>query len=161
MDEVGKMVASPVFWVGTVVVGLLVNFVSSFLYPRLGALPGKVGQWRRTRSAKRQRQFELIVRAMVANPRLVAHSIADETRARFEAAEFLAVSILCYVTLFGLANMNNASVIVQSLMGVGGLVTLMLAKLANREAADKKAMLDEVRLAELESGSTPTETDPA
>lgn len=153
MDEVGKMILSPAFWVGTIVVGVLVNLLSSFLYPRLGALPGKMGHWRRARSAKRQRTFELTVRAMHVNPRLVAHTIADETRARFEAAEFLIVSVLCYVTLFGVANSNNANAIVQSVMGVGGGITLLLAKLAKRDASDKKAMLEEARLAELEPGS--------
>ena len=148
MDEVGRMVVSPVFWIGTVVVGLLVNLLSSFLYVKLGAVPGKLGRWRRSRSERSVQAFELLVRQMRANPSLVAHIIADETRARFEAAEFLIVSVLCYVTLFGLANLNNASVIVQSIMGVSGGVTLMLAKLANREASNKKAMLDEVRLVE-------------
>lgn len=102
MDDVGKMLVSPVFWVGTVVVGLFVNFASQWLYGRLAKLPGRLGEWRRARSARASQKFDRQVSELVAVPSLVPFYVATEMRHRSRAICWL-VLVCIEILIYALA----------------------------------------------------------
>lgn len=141
MEEIGKMLVSPAFWVCTVFVSLLVNFASQWLYPRLGALPGRLGEWRRVRSAKRQRDFSLMVRMLRQHRDLLPLYIAKESRARAETLEFLVLAVLSYVSMFGLLLVGKPNAILVSITGLAGLLMLLLAKVSSVMAGRLEAVL--------------------
>lgn len=97
VDELGKMLGSPVFWAGTVVAGLLVNFASQWLYSRMAAVPGKLGDWRRQRSQQRLAAFEKDQALLSENPELIPLYIAAQMHLNFIAIMLAVLSCLVFV----------------------------------------------------------------
>lgn len=144
MDEVINLAGTPVFWVCTVLVSLLVNFASQWLYPRIGALPGRLGAWRRRRSTEQQQKFELMVQMLQQHKHMLPIFIAQEARLRTETLEFLALAVLSYSALFGLALSNTWGLIVTILVGASGLFMLLLAKIASGMAGKRQEIIDAI-----------------
>lgn len=71
MDEVWKQVSTPAFWVGTVIVGLLINFASQWMYGRLAVLPERWRDWFEARSARRRKYMAQEVGVLLKHPELV------------------------------------------------------------------------------------------
>ena len=81
MEEVWKQVTTPTFWLCTVVVGVLINFVSQWLYGPLTGLPRRWFAWSRKRSESRRAQIARDVEMLVRAPHLVSFYVARGTNA--------------------------------------------------------------------------------
>lgn len=61
MDELAHNLASPTWWVGVVIVGLLINLASAYLKPGLDYLMSSVRMHRRTKAQERYAAYEIEV----------------------------------------------------------------------------------------------------
>lgn len=80
MDDILKTVSSPLFVVGTLISGLLVNLVSNYLQRSLDRFGAKLIAWRGAKSAARQAQFDADLDELLSKPNLVELYIAREAR---------------------------------------------------------------------------------
>jgi hypothetical protein len=90
MDELGKMLNSPVFWIGTVMVGVLINLGTQWAYGRLARLSSRFAQ---VLTEKRRIEFERDVAFVLTSPEALALHIAGEVRQRWYAASFLLFAV--------------------------------------------------------------------
>lgn len=80
MDEVVKAFSSPVFLVGTVLCGLLINIASNYLQRHLDKGQAFLKRWRGVRSAARQTAIDKHLNELMHQPELVELYIARENR---------------------------------------------------------------------------------
>ncbi|MET3379541.1 hypothetical protein NWF24_28125 [Variovorax paradoxus] len=99
MNELLSNLTNVGWWGSVVVVGILVNFLSQFLYPRLAVLPVKGLGLIRSRSAKRRARFEERVAALKANPQRLPIVIATEHRLYFVASLVMGCAIFILLVL--------------------------------------------------------------
>ncbi|SCX72676.1 hypothetical protein [Variovorax sp. EL159] len=99
MDALLSNLTSVGWWGSVVVVGILVNFLSQFLYPRLAALPIRGLSLIRRRTAKRRARFEEQVAALTANPQRLPIVIAAEHRFYFLASLVMGCAIFLLLVL--------------------------------------------------------------
>lgn len=71
MEETLKLLSTPGFWIGSVVVGILVNFASQWMYGRLAALPGRWAAWAAKRSETRARRAKRDVETLLLSRELI------------------------------------------------------------------------------------------
>ncbi|HEX7866213.1 MAG TPA: hypothetical protein VF555_14765 [Variovorax sp.] len=99
MNELLGNLTNVGWWGSVVVVGILVNFLSQFLYPRLAALPVKGLSLIRRRTAKRRARFEEQVAALKARPQRLPIIIAAEHRLYFLASLIMGCAIFLLLIL--------------------------------------------------------------
>jgi hypothetical protein len=142
MDEVVKMFASPVFWVGTVVVGLAINFGTQWAYGRLAAIGSG---WAQARVLRRKNEFEKDAAFIAAYPEGLPLQIAAEARHRWYATIWLIFSVLFLIC--GIYVRTNPKLVVLSpywmaecLTGVAS-VCIFFCMASTTRASQKRSVL--------------------
>lgn len=91
MDEISEMLRSPVFWIGTVVIGFLLNISSAYFQRGIDKLLSRLSTGWKNSSRARKKRYETWVDWLTENPE-------KETYLLLLAINYLLVSIL---TLLG------------------------------------------------------------
>lgn len=101
MDEFLTNIASVGWWASVVVVGLLVNFLSQFLYPRLAAMPAKGLGFVRIRAQKKKERMAAQVDRLRQFPQRLPIAIAREQRCYWVA--LMVIMCAVFVVLINIA----------------------------------------------------------
>jgi len=92
-DFIGNL-SSLGWWLSVVVVGVLVNYISTRLNPSLDGFFGKLsGKWR-SRSLKQRQRWQGIVDRLIVNPDDEGFFLASEIRSRIQGNTYLLQSII-------------------------------------------------------------------
>lgn len=97
MDEFFKSVTSQSWWFSVVLVGVLVNFLSTYLLKRLERAGVSLTQWRRNRTERKRENFRRHVDYLVGLPARVQDAYAEESRWRARSNRDLLIALLCWV----------------------------------------------------------------
>ncbi|MFC5605200.1 hypothetical protein [Variovorax soli] len=71
MEETLKLLSTPGFWFGSVIVGILVNFASQWMYGRLAAVPRFLATWAGNRTKARREQHDFDKALLLRSPELI------------------------------------------------------------------------------------------
>src|SRR5712692_2460018 len=105
MEELARNLGSPSWWVGVVVVGILLNVISAYLKPPIDKALSTVSRsWRIRSVALRARRAKLI-EELRANRHLQLLFLAAEARHRSRGVVFLLLSLIC---VLGYTSIGNA-----------------------------------------------------
>jgi hypothetical protein len=96
MDDLPKLIASPAWWVSTIVVAFLVNIAAAYAKPAVDRLVGSWSSKRKTRVEEEQKRDEAVVMFLIDNP----HRLFDiRTDATYTALRIiLALSLAVFWT---------------------------------------------------------------
>jgi len=96
MDEILQNLSSVYWWVSVVVVGLVINLLSSYLKPPLDALGGKTFHAVKARSERAKRLYDQKVSALSSNPhaQVIAMLRAQSLRAKSNGWSLTAILAL-------------------------------------------------------------------
>lgn len=88
MDELVKNLNNVGWWLSAVVVGVLINFLSQYLYPKLAAIPTKSFDKMRSVVEEHEAETDRQIKILQGHPALLPLYIAVETR-QYWLASFL------------------------------------------------------------------------
>ncbi|MBN9409222.1 MAG: hypothetical protein J0H69_08750 [Burkholderiales bacterium] len=110
MDELAKIVQSPVWWISVVVVGLLINWASSLIPWALSTVSSKAALWWRARNEARRQAFQAQVDHCARNPQQDIYLLAEEMRHRLRAASLIGIAVLLTVLWAQSSLVRSASI---------------------------------------------------
>lgn len=99
MDEFLRNVTTGYWWISVVVVGVLINILSTVLVKRFEVFGSTVSSWLRGRSEERRKAFQAEVDRLVRGVTSVDAIYQEETRWRFRAATVLLLGVFFGVML--------------------------------------------------------------
>ena len=102
MEELLRNVSSPSWWVGVVIVGILINLISAYLKPRIDGIASKLSTRRRNQVAADQEFRKAAVERLKADPHEQLMAAAVELRHRLRALWSMLLGVLsfaCYVAV--------------------------------------------------------------
>ena len=97
MADFAKNLGSDYWWLSVVVVSVVLNMLSTFLYKRMDTTIGKASTWWRSRSELRARKFRDAVEFLRDNTHLLPLYLHAESRDRIRHVALLVLSILFFV----------------------------------------------------------------
>ncbi|MCJ7635824.1 hypothetical protein MUP77_25965 [Candidatus Bathyarchaeota archaeon] len=68
MKEFVESLSSPAWWIGVVVVGILINIASAYLKPRIDTTLAGISVWSSQRTQKRKEHREKLIELLAKNP---------------------------------------------------------------------------------------------
>jgi len=99
MDEFLRNVTTGYWWISVVVVGVLINILSTVLVKRFEVFGSTVSSWLRGRSEERRKAFQAEVDKLVQGVASPETTFQEETRCRFRASTLLLLSVLLWLLL--------------------------------------------------------------
>jgi hypothetical protein len=108
MDELIKNVTSIAWWIGVVLVGIVLNLVSAYLQPRLDRFLSFVSSTWRLRSEKKREQWQRRLAEVRQSPDEQLFVLAEEMRCRLRAMFYFAVALLLLVFSFWIQTLTVA-----------------------------------------------------
>ncbi len=140
MESVRDLLTSPAFWIGAVIVGMLVNIVAAYLKTRLDSTFSLISHRWAERSDKSRLERAARIRFLSSSPNEQMNARFREMRNRIYAIEFflfsvifVASAILCEAVFEGEGYETVRTVLVLASMLVG-LTASLLGLAAHREA---------------------------
>lgn len=97
MDEFWKALASPVWWIGVVVVGIIINLVSAYTKPALDAVLRAASSTWRARSVRAAAAYEAEMAALRKDAELQTHYRHRELITRVNAVFYALISVVMFV----------------------------------------------------------------
>lgn len=94
MDELTKNLSSPYWWIGVVVVGILINLASAYLKPALDRWLSRMSVWWRNQSAKRKARYEKEIEALMGSAELQRNYEHAELKCSLQALFGIGFAIL-------------------------------------------------------------------
>lgn len=97
MDEIITVLKSPVFWIGTVVIGIFINYFSDYTKPLIDKLLSKLSTKWRNRTAAKKQAWNKRVQSLVGNKDAQEQERKDEFREKLDAIFSLIFCLLLAV----------------------------------------------------------------
>lgn len=88
MDKFVETLKSPVWWIGVVLVGILINIASAYLKPRLDKLLARVSRSIQERNEKSSNRRKALVNLLIADPHKQTILANHELRCRIRSHGF-------------------------------------------------------------------------
>jgi hypothetical protein len=97
MEKFIQDIATTYWWVSVVIVGIIVNIISSYLKPFLENKLSLVSGYWKQRKEKRKEEFESQVALLAADDRLLSIYALREFRYRIRSVSYLVMSSLLFI----------------------------------------------------------------
>lgn len=97
MEDFANNLVSEYWWLSVVVVSVVINLLSAYLFKHMDNSVSKAFSWWRMRSESRAKKFQLEVAALRENYFLLHVYFHAESRERFRALTSMVIAILCLV----------------------------------------------------------------
>lgn len=97
MDEVTKMLTSPVFWVCSVIAGLLINWTSAYTKPLLDKLLSKIFTKWHNRSKAKQKEYEQKIQKLMFDSERQDEIYKSTVRKRLQGIQFTLMGVGLFI----------------------------------------------------------------
>lgn len=107
MNELLRNISSPSWWVGVVIVGILINLISAYLKPRIDGIVSKFSTRRRNQLAADREFRKATVERLRADPHEQVMAVASELRWRMRSLGAMLLGAVCIICYIGVASPNS------------------------------------------------------
>lgn len=135
------LLTSPVWWVSVVVVGILINLLSSYLKTTLDSRISLISSWWRKRSDEQKAEREEFIEKLRRSEHKQVLASIDDIRARLRAIYLLLLGVFVMLCPAFLNIPYNFSIFI---LGFGA-ASLFLSYLAFQSAVNLKILLNRAR----------------
>ena len=136
--------SSPTWWVGVVIVGILINLVSAYLKPRLDIFFSSGSSWWARRSQEKQLQRKARIERMKADPHEQLITAFTELRIRVRGLGFILLGLFVF-TAATFAVGSGMGVIVSKLLLLLSAISILMGLTDQLDAIRLKVELKEAR----------------
>lgn len=154
MDEFTKSFSSINWWLGVVLVGILLNVLSAYLKPVIDALFSNASSWWRNRSEKARSARAFLVAELRNDKHKQILMLADENRKRLRSIAILIFSLM-FLLLYVSIKIGASSSIaagtepplfwIRQFMYWGSMLLMFFSVLENRAAMKCKSLVIEAQ----------------
>ena len=140
MQEIVSLLASPVFWFGSIFVALLVNLLSTYAYPQLAARVALMSGKSTIRRLLISASFDADLDRLVVNPSVLAFELVCDRRDRDAIFTIMLMLVTMFLGFFSGALVLVWWVTVPMIVFAGVFVLQLLFRI--RKIVDRKILFD-------------------
>lgn len=97
MEEFLNNLSSPSWWIGVIIIGIILNLVAAYLKTHLDTRLSRFSKWWRDRSEIRKKERESKIKKLRNNPQEQILFAVSALRFRIRSVHFLTVTIMLFV----------------------------------------------------------------
>lgn len=130
-------ISSIYWWIGVVLVGIVINLFSSYLKNKIDSFMGKISELYAIENERKKELYAGAVRAMIDNPQLMNAVLFYGLSDRINATHFFIYSLLLSVIGYNIGNDSTFFLILKVLFFLTGTIFFIMGVKGVGKANDK------------------------